>query len=90
MRKVLSDPHRSHGEAGLKHLGRYLIKGYIFNPVQCKSLDCYINADFYGNWDRNIANKNVDTVQSQMGSLSCICVLGIQVANLNCTIYCGK
>ena len=61
---------RSHGEA-VKHLGRYLLKtrtkGYILKPAKEHSFQCWVDADFCGNWDRTIAGEDPDTARSRTG-----------------------
>ena len=63
-----SDPKIEHGEA-VKWLGRYLRatrdKGLIFNLTD-QSFDCWVDADFAGNWDPKDAN-HPDTARSRTG-----------------------
>jgi hypothetical protein len=53
-----SDPKVEHGKA-VKWLGRYLFatrdKGMILNPRKKQSFDCFMDADFCGNWNRDEA-----------------------------------
>ena len=64
-----ADPKREHGEA-LKWLGRYLAgtrdKGLIISP-KSQSFDCYVDADFAGNWDEETADWDMDTAKSRTG-----------------------
>ena len=50
----MANPKRSHGEA-VKRIGRYLLgtreMGYIIRPDESKSFECYVDADYCGNWD---------------------------------------
>jgi hypothetical protein len=63
------DPKESHAKA-VKRIGRYLLatrdKGYIINPKD-PILECYADADFSGNWRRDIAEKDKTTAQSRTG-----------------------
>jgi len=66
-----SDPKESHAKA-VKRIGRYLLatrdKGYIINPNQERTLlECYADADFSGNWLKDIAEHNATTAQSRTG-----------------------
>jgi hypothetical protein len=51
-------------------LGRYLAatkdKGLIFFPT-AQSFDCYVDANFSGNWDKKEAQRDPDTARSQLG-----------------------
>jgi len=62
-----SDPKKSHA-AAVKRIGRYLIdsvdKGIILNP-QKHSFDCWVDADFVGNWDRVNADVDPSTARSR-------------------------
>ena len=54
---------------GVKHIGRYL-KGTLDNSLIMKpddnhSLDLHVDADFAGNWDKEIAATNSATAQSR-------------------------
>jgi hypothetical protein len=64
-----SDPRVPHAKA-VKWLGRYLRhtrdKGLIFKPTD-QSFDCFVDADFCGNWDRSTANSDSDTARSRTG-----------------------
>ena len=52
----MANPTRQHGEA-VKRIGRYLMdnrdKGLIIRPDPDKGLQCYVDADFCGNWDKD-------------------------------------
>ncbi len=56
--KYSSDPRKEHGEAIL-YLVQYLKKtrhlGLKFNPDPSKGFECYCDADFAGNWNRDFA-----------------------------------
>ena len=62
-------PKVEHGRA-LKWLGRYLHatrkEGLILRP-NGDSFDCYVDADWMGNWDKNIAHWDMDTARSRTG-----------------------
>jgi hypothetical protein len=66
--KYLSDPRQSHGEAIL-YLVHYLKKtwdlGLNFKPDPKKGLECYCDADFSGNWNREFAHVYPSTAKSQ-------------------------
>jgi hypothetical protein len=68
--KYLSDPRQSHGEAIL-NLVRYLKKtrnlGLKFKPDPKKGFECYCDADFSGNWNREFAPTDPSTAKSQSG-----------------------
>jgi len=68
--KYLSDPRQSHGEAIL-HLVRYLKKmkdlGLKFKPDPKKGFECYCDAYFSGNWNREFAPVDPSTAKSQSG-----------------------
>ncbi len=63
------DPKESHAKA-VKRIGRYLLntkdKGYILNPND-SLLECYADADFAGNWRKDIAEHDASTAQSRTG-----------------------
>lgn len=67
--RFMSDPRRSHGEA-VKRIGRYLLgtrdKGYFIKPDKTKSFECYVDADYCGNWDP-LKTDEVDTAKSRSG-----------------------
>jgi hypothetical protein len=68
--RFMSNPKESHGHA-IKHLGRYLLgtrdKGLLLNPDNDKSFECYVDADFSGNWDKRIAAEDPNTAKSRHG-----------------------
>jgi hypothetical protein len=61
------EPKESHATA-VKRIGKYLIenkgKGMILNPKQ-HSFDCYVDADFVGNWNRVTADVDPGTAKSR-------------------------
>ena len=67
--RFCSDPKESHAQA-VKRIGRYLSgtkdKGLILNPNN-HSFDCYVDADFCGNWDRLNADVDPSTAKSRTG-----------------------
>jgi hypothetical protein len=68
--KYLSDPSQSHGEAIL-YLVCYLKKtrglGLKFKPDPKEGFECYSEADFSGNWNREFAPVDLSTAKSQSG-----------------------
>jgi Reverse transcriptase (RNA-dependent DNA polymerase) len=64
-----SDPKESHANA-IKRIGKYLIgtkdKGLILNPKK-HSFDCWVDADFVGNWERVNADVDPATAKSRTG-----------------------
>ena len=76
--RFCADPKVEHGKA-IKWLGRYLLgtkdKGIILKPGP-QSFDCYVDADFSGNW---LALQAHDPVTAR----SCT---GFIIANANCPI----
>jgi hypothetical protein len=68
--KYSSDPRQSHGEAIL-YLVRYLNKmrdiGLKFKPDPKKGFKCYCDADFSGNWNRELAPVDPSTTKSRSG-----------------------
>ena len=62
-------PKQSHAEA-VRHIGRYLIgtkdKGIILDP-KGNSFDCYVDADFCGNWNPDTAEGDSSTSKSRSG-----------------------
>ena len=64
-----SDPKESHATA-VKRIGKYLLatkdKGMILNPKN-HSFDCWVDADFVGNWDRVYADVDPGTAKSRAG-----------------------
>jgi hypothetical protein len=67
--RFAADPKESHAIA-LKRIGRYLAgtkdKGIILNP-RSHSFECYVDADFVGNWDRVNADVDPSTAKSRTG-----------------------
>ena len=64
------DPKAEHGKA-VKWIGRYLkgtaSKGCIMKPDPSKGLEVYVDADFAGNWDKELAGQDIDTARSRHG-----------------------
>lgn len=64
------DPKMEHAKA-VKHIGRYLkgtkTEGMILEPDASKSLEVYVDADFAGNWDAQLAGKDRSTARSRHG-----------------------
>jgi hypothetical protein len=64
-----SDPKESHSLA-VKRIGRYLMgtkdKGLILDP-KSTSFDCFVDADFVGNWHRVHAQSDPGTAKSRTG-----------------------
>ena len=67
--RFASEPKGSHAEA-VKRIGRYLVgtktKGIILHP-RSNSFDCFVDADFVGNWNRLYADKDPSTAKSRTG-----------------------
>ena len=67
--RFCSDPRAAHGEAD-KRIGRYLMgtrdKGIIIDPTQ-DSFECFVDADFCGNWDPDTAQDDPGTAKSRTG-----------------------
>ena len=67
--RFAASPKKEHGKA-IIWLGRYLAgtkdKGLIFLPKE-QSFDCYVDADFAGNWDYKEAPDDPDTARSRTG-----------------------
>jgi hypothetical protein len=67
--RFASDPKVSHAHA-VKRIVKYLIgtkdKGIILNPRD-HSFDCWVDADFVGNWDRVYADVDPATAKSRTG-----------------------
>jgi hypothetical protein len=68
--KYSSDPRQTHGKAIL-HIVRYLKRtrnlGLKFKPNPDKGFECYCDADFSGNWNKEFAQVNPITVKSRSG-----------------------
>ena len=64
------DPKMEHGNA-VRWLARYLKgtrdKGFIIKPQEGKGMEVYVDADFSGNWDKDIAHFDKDTARSRHG-----------------------
>ena len=62
-------PKKSHAEA-VKHIGRYLLamqdKGLIIHPKKDWHFDCWVDADFAGNWRQ--ADAHIDPMMSKSRS----------------------
>ena len=67
--RFVEDPKIEHGKA-VRWLGRYLLgtrdKGVVFKPND-QSFQVYADADYAGNWDKEIAQNDVDTARSRSG-----------------------
>ena len=67
--RFAAEPKESHA-AVLKKIGRYLVgtkdKGMVLNPRQ-HSFDCFVDADFAGNWDRVHSDVDPSTAKSRTG-----------------------
>jgi hypothetical protein len=65
----MADPRRSHGEA-VKRIGQYLLgtcdKGFILRPDLSKSFECWVDADYCGNWNP-LASDDPSTAKSRSG-----------------------
>ena len=63
-------PKVPHAKA-VKWIGRYLLgtrdKGFIMSPDRTKGMEIHVDADFAGNWDPNLAGRDVDTARSRHG-----------------------
>ena len=63
-------PKRSHAEA-VKQIGRYILgthdKGLIICPKSLWHFDCWVDADYAGNWHYNDAHIDPMTSQSRSG-----------------------
>ena len=68
--RFCEDPKQSHAKAVI-HLVQYLNgtrdKGIILDPNRLKSLECYADADFSGNWNRTTAADDPSTAKSRTG-----------------------
>jgi hypothetical protein len=68
--RFMSNPKQSHGEA-IKRIGRYLLasrdKGMVIKPDPSQGFECYVDADYCGNWDKAIAADDPDTARSRHG-----------------------
>ena len=63
-------PKKSHAEA-VKRIGRYLLatrdKGLIIQPNEPRQFDCWVDADFAGNWRQADAHNDPMTAKSRSG-----------------------
>ena len=68
--RFCADPKGEHGKA-VKWIGRYLLgtrtKGIIMTPDPTKGLEVFVDADFAGAWDKELAGQDVDTARSRHG-----------------------
>jgi hypothetical protein len=68
--RFTSEPKVEHGKA-VRWLVRYLKgtanKGLILTPDRNKSLEVYVDSDFSGNWDRELAGVDDATARSRHG-----------------------
>ena len=66
-----SNPKHLHADA-VKCIGRYLLgtkdKGLILCPTR-HSFDCWVDANFVGNWNKTIAMEDVGTAKSRSGAV---------------------
>jgi hypothetical protein len=66
-----SNPRYEHGKA-IKHIGQYLM-GTKEKGIECTPSDeglvCYVDADFAGNWDKQITPDDNSTARSCTGYL---------------------
>jgi hypothetical protein len=65
--RFCTEPKQSHSTA-VKRIGKYLLdtkdKGLILNPKD-HSFECYVDADFVGNWNRATADVDPSTAKSR-------------------------
>ena len=65
-----SDPRKSHGEA-VERIAQYLKsrrnEGLILDPQSNKSIECYADADFSGNYIKHTAADDPSTAKSRTG-----------------------
>jgi hypothetical protein len=68
--KYSSDPREPHGEA-IIYLVKYLMGskniGIRFSPNPIKGFECYCDADFSGNWNKDNAADDPSTAKSRSG-----------------------
>jgi len=67
--RFMTSPKKSHGEA-VKRIGRYLLgtrgKGVVLRPDKTKSFECYVDADYCGNWNP-LVTDDPSTAKSRTG-----------------------
>ena len=67
-------PMRSHAEA-VKRIGRCLLatkdKGLLIHPNEQKCFECWVDADFSGNWRQKDAHNDPMTAKSHSGWVIC-------------------
>ena len=69
-----ADPKQSHADA-LRYIGGYLKgsedQGIILDPQRNKSFECWVDADFLGQYDKGATDLHRDkmTAKSRPGSL---------------------
>ena len=70
--KFSSDLKKLHGIA-VKRIGQYLVgtadKGLILTPNTTSSFDCWVDASFSGDWDKDIAMDDPSAAKLQTGYL---------------------
>ena len=68
--KYSADPRMPHGEA-IIYLVRYLMRsrdiGIRFSPNPSKGFECFCDADFAGNWNKDVAEHDPSTAKSRSG-----------------------
>jgi hypothetical protein len=68
--RFMESPKHSHGVA-IKRIGRYLLatrnEGLIIKLDKTESFLAFVDADFYGNWDKRIAAEDPNTAKSRTG-----------------------
>ncbi len=68
--RFVSDPKVEHGHA-VRWLARYLLgtrdKGYVIKNDPTRGLEVYVDADWAGNFDPEIAGEDIDTAKSRHG-----------------------
>ena len=87
-----NDPKLSH-ERAIRRIGKYLLgtqnKGIIFSPNPKQGLECFVDADFSGNWTA-VDSEDPENVLSRTGYIIFYILcrmsnsLGQQVTNGNC------
>jgi hypothetical protein len=81
--RFCNDPRQQHEEA-VKRICRYLLKtkdqGLTFRPDRSRGLECYVDADFAGNWTNETSN-DPDSVHSRTGY--CIMYAGCPIISVS-------